>query len=151
MTISRTRIASRPVAAWTANAETRCPMSSRIRMAILHVRSVATNAAATPAATGRLNLASFPLKLAVTAVKTRMDSRPSRNTSTAIFSVAEARSPDVILQILPTFVRCSQQLNEQSPARAFSTCRAHPPVATESQLETLSLHAGIHLGQGLPI
>ena len=58
-------------------------------MTIPHVTSVATNAVPTPAATGRLYFASTPLKLAVRAVKTRMVSKPSRNTNMAISSTAE--------------------------------------------------------------
>src|SRR5580692_11024957 len=60
-----------------------------MRTATDHVRRVATHPIPTPTETGRRYFLSAPLRLAVTAARTRMHSKPSRNTSTPTSTTAE--------------------------------------------------------------
>src|SRR5271163_1953139 len=90
MTTRRTMTASSPVAAWRFRAETLAERSLTMPTAMNHVTSVATKPTPTPAAIGRRFAWFAPIMLAVRAERTRMHSRPSRNTRTAMSSVAEA-------------------------------------------------------------
>ena len=86
MTTSSTTTASRPVAACTSSAGRRSESASTMPTTANQVMSVAANASAAPAATGRWYDCVDPFMLAVMAASTRMHSSPSRKTSTAMSS-----------------------------------------------------------------
>ena len=82
MITSSTITARRPVAACKSSAETLSLSCPTMPTAMNQVINVAPKAMPAPAAMGRRYIRFFPVMLAVIAARTRMHSRPSRNTRT---------------------------------------------------------------------